>query len=87
MTIFNKGLESRSKLRKSYLLKVHGTEKLDEMGRLEEVNQLEQIISQVPSKVLSKNGLVQYFEKFYLQDPSAYDHIPLTLEYLGVSYR
>jgi len=86
MAIFERGLGIRSRFRKSYLLRVHGAEKLSSMGRLEEVNQLEQIISQVPSRCLSKNGLVQYVEKFYLQDPRAYDHIPLILNHLGVSY-
>ena len=86
MEIFERGLENRSKFRKDYLLRVHGAEKLGSIGRLEEVNQLEQITSQVPSKCLSKNGLVQYVEKFYLQDPRAYDHIPLVLNHLGVSY-
>jgi len=86
MKIFERGLEIRSKFRKSYLLKVHGVEKLSSMGRLEEVNQLEQITSQVPSKCLSKNGLGQYVEKFYLQEPRVYDHIPLVLNHLGVSY-
>lgn len=85
--IFERGLEIRSKFRKSYLLRVHGPEKLEKMGRLEEVNRLEQIISEVPSKYLSKNGLVQYVEKFYLEDPRAYDHMPLVLNHLGVSYR
>jgi len=87
MAIFERGLENRSRFRKSYLLRVHGAEKLNSMGRLEEVNRLEQIISQVPSKHLSKNGLVQYVEKFYLEDPHVYDHIPLVLNYLGVPYR
>jgi len=86
MEIFDRGLENRSRFRKSYLLRVHGNEKLIKRGRLEEVNQLDQITSQVPSRCLSKNGLVQYVEKFYLQDPRAYDHIPLVLNHLEVPY-